>query len=249
MKNKYFNSILLLLTIIIPFFTLFYNSPYSWLLLIPCLVIEIYFFRNQFQLFSVSFFWVIFFIGICISLPWPFSFLAPLLIYFIIFGFSKPVRDETTWLKIGRFNKITLLLMIPTIVLSSIGLTLWFIFSKPDVGDLTKMLPHNNIILIIIAGVLFSIFNTICEEFILRGILWNELEMIFINLILINIIQSVFFGLIHYHGFPRGISGMMLAGIYGFFIGLIRSASGGMLAPVVTHIFADMTIYFLLLSA
>jgi membrane protease YdiL (CAAX protease family) len=40
--------------------------------------------------------------------------------------------------------------------------------------------------------------------------------------------------------------GVAMAAVYGFFIGLIRHHSGGMLAPVVTHFFADLTIFIIL---
>jgi membrane protease YdiL (CAAX protease family) len=37
-----------------------------------------------------------------------------------------------------------------------------------------------------------------------------------------------------------------MAGVYGFAIGLIRERAGGLLAPVVTHFFADATIFVIL---
>jgi hypothetical protein len=39
-----------------------------------------------------------------------------------------------------------------------------------------------------------------------------------------------------------------MAGVYGFLIGIIRKQSGGMLAPIVTHTFADATIFAILFT-
>jgi len=50
----------------------------------------------------------------------------------------------------------------------------------------------------------------------------------------------------HINGFPRGIIGAALAGIYGLLTGFIRKKSGGLAAPVVTHFFADATIFGIL---
>ena len=40
--------------------------------------------------------------------------------------------------------------------------------------------------------------------------------------------------------------GVLMATLYGLVLGIIRETSRGMLAPVVTHIFADATIFLVL---
>ena len=40
--------------------------------------------------------------------------------------------------------------------------------------------------------------------------------------------------------------GVCLASVYGFLLGLIRRTSGGLAAPIVTHFFADLTIFVLI---
>lgn len=57
------------------------------------------------------------------------------------------------------------------------------------------------------------------------------------------------FGFIHYAGgFPNGTTGTALAAIYGLMLGAIRIRPRGMLAPVVTHFFADLTIFMILVA-
>jgi hypothetical protein len=46
----------------------------------------------------------------------------------------------------------------------------------------------------------------------------------------------------HVHGFPRGVSGVVLAGAWGGMLGKLRQRAGGLLAPVLAHIVADATI-------
>ena len=57
------------------------------------------------------------------------------------------------------------------------------------------------------------------------------------------IVQAASCGIVHMHGFPRRLSGMFLASIYGLMLGFIRLRAGEMLAPWLTHVFADVTIF------
>jgi membrane protease YdiL (CAAX protease family) len=61
-------------------------------------------------------------------------------------------------------------------------------------------------------------------------------------------IQAILFGAHHYlAGFPNGASGLVLTLIYGFLLGILRRLSGGMLAPLMAHIAADLVIFIILL--
>ena len=59
--------------------------------------------------------------------------------------------------------------------------------------------------------------------------------------------QGVIFGIVHAQGFPNGVMGIVMASIYGIMVGWLRHLSRGMLWPVVAHIFADATIFLLLM--
>ena len=58
-----------------------------------------------------------------------------------------------------------------------------------------------------------------------------------------NLLQAVLFGLVHYHGIPSGLAGVVLCFIYGYLSGLLADIGGGLLYPVVAHTIAD---YFIL---
>jgi uncharacterized protein len=60
------------------------------------------------------------------------------------------------------------------------------------------------------------------------------------------VIQAISFGVAHAHGFPRGVTGVVWAGSWAYLLGMLRTQSRGLLAPVLAHFVADMTIVLLL---
>lgn len=57
---------------------------------------------------------------------------------------------------------------------------------------------------------------------------------------------SLLFGFGHLQGYPPGYVGAFLACVYGFAIGALRIYTKGLALPIVAHIFADATIYGIL---
>ena len=120
-----------------------------------------------------------------------------------------------------------------------------FLF-HPDLSALARMVPPGGPLLLVAVGIAFSVFNAIWEEFILKGIAWNSLQLVLRRNWHINTSQAALFGIIHIGGFPRGWVGVLMATLYGLVVGIIREVSAGMLAPIVTHLFADATIFLIL---
>ncbi len=238
---------LFLFVAVAPFLTVFFAAtPWRWAPLAPMVVAEVYLFCTARELWLHSLFWPVFYLAIAAGLPWPLVFVLPLLGYLALYWAWPRSRPSPTWLVRGRFTRAALGWTVPTIVLSSGALLGWVLLLRPDLSDLVPMIPSGGLVVLVAAGLAFSIFNAIWEEFILKGILWTGLERVFSRTWAVNVVQAILFGAIHYGGFPRGPSGAAMAGLYGFAIGLIRSRSGGMLAPVVTHFFADATIFVIL---
>lgn len=243
------NLVLFFGLILLAWIPLVYNGIHAWFLIIPIILIGIYFFKQTFSLFSSSLFWIILFLVLKSRFfDWPINFIIPVLAYFIITFSCKSIKKETHWFSIGRINKISLLLILLTVVISSLALIVWVIIFKPDLSDVFKMVPDYSMGLLLLAGVGFAIGNAILEEIMFRGILWDGFEKVCKNIIVIVLLQAVFFGIMHYNGFPRGIAGVILASIYGILQGIIRHFSKGLLAPVVSHFFADLTIFLILLK-
>ena len=176
-----------------------------------------------------------------------FSFQPPLSVYLAVYFFVLAKdKDREKWLKAGTLSKTVIILMSIVIITSSSALLLWYFIADPDISDLQNSFPKSGLFMLIIYGILFSVFNSIWEEFIIKGILWDGLERLTLNFIVLNTIQAVLFGVLHKNGFPRGLTGAILAGVYGFLIGIIRRKSKGLLAPCITHAFADATIFVIL---
>ncbi|OGR04440.1 MAG: hypothetical protein A2284_09365 [Deltaproteobacteria bacterium RIFOXYA12_FULL_61_11] len=242
-----FGRLLFLFVAITPFVAFFLTATlWRWAPLLPLVVAEVYLYRNVRDLWLHSLFWPLFYLAIAACLPWPLTFVLPLAGYLALYGVWPRSRPSTRWLMRGRLTKATLGWMVPTIVLSSCALLGWVVLLRPDLSDLVHMIPPGGLLVLLAAGLTFSVFNAIWEEFILKGILWAGLESVLSRTWVVNIVQAILFGVIHYGGFPRGLTGAAMAALYGFAIGLIRSRSGGMLAPVVTHFFADATIFVIL---
>lgn len=240
---------LLLVVVVSPFLLVLLSTlfppKYVWAAVIPLGLTLLYFWLQNFDLFAHAVFWPFFYVAF-IALPWPWVFIASLVLYLLIYWRWKRFRISAHWLARGSFTRPTIAWMIPTILVSSGGLLGWVFLFHPDLSDLTRMVPHSGPLLLLTIGISFSVFNAIWEEFILKGIAWNSLQLIFQRNWHINVSQAVLFGIIHIGGFPNGSVGVLMAALYGFVLGIIREKSRGMLAPIVTHIFADATIFLIL---
>lgn len=117
----------------------------------------------------------------------------------------------------------------------------WVVFFKPHVSDIAALIPNLPVGLLVVGAVAFAIANALLEEGIWRGVFQTCLSEIFPVPAAIGI-QAVSFGILHTHGFPRGLVGIGLAGTWGGMLGLLRKHSRGLLAPVLAHFVADATI-------
>jgi CAAX protease family protein len=97
-------------------------------------------------------------------------------------------------------------------------------------------------------GAIFALVNAGAEEAAFRGVLMDALTSA-VGIAGAVVIQAIAFGLVHYpHGLPNGTWGAILSGVYGLMLGLLRLRAGGMLAPWIAHVAADLTIFVLLLA-
>jgi membrane protease YdiL (CAAX protease family) len=128
------------------------------------------------------------------------------------------------------------------------ALVLWLQVTHTDIGDLVRMVPHARLPLLVLGGAGFALINAFFEELIWRGIFQTRLVQLFPAPLAIAI-QAASFGIAHAHGFPRGLVGMILAGVWGAMLGVLRQRAHGLAAPVLAHIVADATIACLVISA
>jgi hypothetical protein len=177
---------------------------------------------------------------------WPFALLVPLLVYGVVAGAVLPLRGTITWLRRGRWDRSILALTLLTVVLSALGLWIWSINAEPDLSRFGRALPTTSVVYLVPIGLGFAVLNAAVEESIFRGIVLQALDSAFGRGWLSLAIHAMAFGLVHFRGVPDGWIGVAMAAAYGLMLGMVRRRSGGLLAPIVAHICADLVIFGIL---
>ncbi len=179
---------------------------------------------------------------------WPFYLVVPLTVYAAIVLAVPSLRRSVKWVRAGRFDAVVGALTAATIVLASAALVLWYVCFRDtaDLADLGGQIPPWDLPYLLLAGVGFSVVNALLEEIIFRGNLYEAIAAGY-GVAAAICIQGVVFGIVHAEGFPRGYVGIAMASVYGVALGVLRLRSGGLLAPFVAHVFADATIFVILL--
>ncbi|MFD9478341.1 MULTISPECIES: CPBP family intramembrane glutamic endopeptidase [Streptomyces] len=177
---------------------------------------------------------------------WP----APLglaVLVVLLSGRLPAFRPEQGRLRLGVFNQHVFWLTLATVVVSAAALTGWAWLADPSGGTYLTSLQQRPLVLGLLGILAFSLINSFCEEAVFRGVFQTELTPL-IGALPAIAVQAFAFGLLHITGFPAGAAGVLLALVYGLFLGVVRERSQGMGAPYVAHVCADMTIGLLVLT-
>jgi len=178
---------------------------------------------------------------------WPLNLVIPLLIYLVVVLAVPRYRRSLSWLRIGRFGKDIILLVITTAAISSIALYIWSRVLNPDLSMHLKYIPDMPIWLFPLAGLVFSAFNAAIEEFVFRGVTMQALDSAIGPGIISIVLQAWPFGAMHYlEGFPNGAWGLAMTFVYGIMLGGLRRRAQGIFAPWIAHVCADMMIFAIL---
>jgi membrane protease YdiL (CAAX protease family) len=178
---------------------------------------------------------------------WPLSILMPLIMYGIVASIVPQLRNSVGWIHRGSINSKLIKLIIATILVSALALIGWVILTKPDVKHHLALVPELPFWAYPFTGIGFAILNAMMEEAIFRGIIMEALDSALGAGYLSACIQAIPFAALHYlAGFPNGVLGFIMVGVYGIMLGIIRRLSRGMLAPLITHFAADITIFSIL---
>lgn len=191
-------------------------------------------------LFLMSLAWTI--------IPLEYSALQLFIIFFVATALLWPfqaTRSAFSWVKIGRIDRVAWALLYLTGVISTGALILWAFWTK-DLGAGLRMVQGLNQYpawLIFLIGIpLFAMFNALAKEIVYRGVLQEALLRVFSSPVAI-LLQASAFAAIHVaSGFPNGIVGYIMVFVYGVMLGYLRTRAGGMLAPYLTHVLADLVI-------
>lgn len=173
----------------------------------------------------------------------------PVAIFVVMALFKSEVR---CWLRsvlsTGHLSYWVAIVAVVTVILSAASLMIWEVTTKPDLSEKLRMVPDFSLLTLIFLGIGFSVVNAFVEEIIFRGIIWRLLLDQRFNVVSVWLQQTILFGLLHYTGFPGGLLGSILAGGYAALLGYLRILNNGILIPIITHIFADITIFTIVLK-
>ena len=155
-------------------------------------------------------------------------------------------RFRIPWLKRGECGGQMAGWIAAVVVVSAGALVAWWAIVRPDLADLPT-LPVGLHPALLTAGIIaWAAVNAAAEEFFFRGALQHELVGALGRGGVV--VQAVAFGFMHYRGFPRGWTGVVLATIFGLMTGALRLRAGGLLAPWIAHLAADLVIVLIWLT-
>lgn len=169
-------------------------------------------------------------------------FLPSIIIYVAIILKIHAFRTKVTWLNLGRLDKLTVALMFSMSLLTALSLLIWAVFIKKDLSEFQAFIPDIPLSLLMLYGLMFPLFNALFEEFMARAVLYDGFYRLFKNIGFVILWQAVVFSLWHVQGFPGGVVGVVMVFIWSVLLGAIRYRSGGMLAPYIAHVLADLSI-------
>lgn len=183
------------------------------------------------------------------QLPWPVPLIVPLAVYACI-RLRQPEKTGFKWWPSKyEWRASTCFYSILGASSATFGLFVWYSVLSPDLSLFTALIPHLSLWIIITAGIAFYCINAAVEEWIFRGILFKELSSERVSTEWIILLQAISFGCLHWQGIPGGKAGVILSGLYGVIQGWIRWKSGGLLAPWISHLVADLVIFSLVLHS
>lgn len=178
----------------------------------------------------------------------PFFLLVPLLLYVVGAGVIRGWSTFLPLLTFGVFDRTVRRLALATMLISGGALVLWFTLEGGNNGQWTAWIPRGNLLILSGIGVGFSVMNALIEETIYRGIIMGSLDSVYGPGAVSVFIQAIPFAALHIRGIPNGWTGVLMAGIFGLMLGLIRRRSQGLAAPVVAHVGADLIIFTILVA-
>ncbi|MFE7860159.1 CPBP family intramembrane glutamic endopeptidase [Streptomyces sp. NPDC057403] len=145
------------------------------------------------------------------------------------------------WLARGRVVPGTGWLAAATVVLSMLALIVWAFAVRPKPAPYLRTLQSWPWLWSVLGVLAFALVNPVWEEMLFRGVLLTELSALWGPRAAV-VAQAALFGAAHYAGFPSGAVGVLMAGGWGFALGVMRLRTGGLAIPYAVHVVADAII-------
>lgn len=184
-------------------------------------------------------------LAVCWALPalhaWPWVWLVPLFGYAVVVVCVPSLRQRPAWLRPGRCPFPLLLATFGIMVLTTATLLSYQWLMTPDLSHHPAAAVFASFGHLVVAVIAFPIANAMLEEVVFRGVLFDAVRPQWGAWGALTI-TSILFGLGHLDGYPPGIIGAVLAGVFGLLMGVLRLWSEGLLLAIIAHIGADATI-------
>lgn len=173
---------------------------------------------------------------------WPVPWVAAIGAYFGLVALVPSLKTTAGRMQFGRLTPATLSATVVIAISSWVVLTAFQKIAQPDLSNYSGLLPVRAMGGIVSAGIIFSVLNALLEEIAFRVVLFEAVERERGTRVAV-VVTAALFGLGHLHGYPPGVPGALLAGVFGLALGWLRAFTGGIGLPVAAHIAADATIF------
>jgi membrane protease YdiL (CAAX protease family) len=183
-----------------------------------------------------------------LAFEYPQLYLLPSIAIYLIIVLSVPsLRRQVQWLHWGRLTRGTIVSGIVIVAGSALALVGWALLIAEDLSIFLDYVPDVPLGVLVIYGLAFTVTNPLVEEFLARAVLFDGFAALTQRMAIVIAAQAVVFAIWHFEGFPGGPVGSSMVLAWSIFLGLLRHLSGGMLAPLLVHFFADLTIALIIL--
>ena len=160
----------------------------------------------------------------------------------IVLPFSR-LRKSLSFMKLGKIDKFSWILMGITIPLSVGSLLLWAYWADyfgVGVGFMRQFEALPRWFLFVGIVPIFALANAAAEEIVFRGVIQETFHRTFKSVSVTVGLQATIFAAAHFlMGFPNGIIGFLMVFVWGSMIGYLRHRTKGLLAPYIVHVAAD----------
>jgi uncharacterized protein len=183
-----------------------------------------------------------------LAFEYPQLYLLPSIAIYLIIVLSVPsLRRQVQWLNCGRLTRGTIVSGSVIVAGSALALVGWALLIAEDLSIFLDYVPDVPLGVLVIYGLAFTVTNPLVEEFLARAVLFDGFAALTQRMAIVIAAQAVVFAIWHFEGFPGGLVGSSMVLVWSIFLGLLRHLSGGMLAPLLVHFFADLTIALIIL--
>lgn len=165
---------------------------------------------------------------------WPYPLLISLVLFGLVLYAMPSARGLLARVRCGSITSAGFVVIGVFSVASVAALAVWS-------GGVPSKLIASPARVSVAAGIaLFAIVNATGEEFVWRFIAWEASRRIVVPSAAVIGLQALSFGVAHLYGVPSGWQGIVLATVFGAALGWLRRSTGGLAAPILVHIAADV---------